>query len=275
MTDRGWDIVQQAASDAGGVLIAAPYIKADALRQLLASLPDRAPVTCVTRWTLPDLQAGASDLVCASVVTAVGGEFRLHPRLHAKYYRLGKTTLIGSANLTAAGMGIANESNVEILCEAPESFDAAAFEERILRESLVLDADDISAWESVVSLPDSETPDTSPLPTLWDPQTRDPEDVWVAYQGQSDAIASLEQRDFALGDLRQLAVPPGLPRTQFDAVMRVRLFSCAHAYDVLRVEAMSDAEASALLEQQWSVARSVAHRHRETVRNWIAAFLRP
>lgn len=275
MTDRDWDIVQRAASDADEVLIVAPYIKTDALRQLLSSLPDRASVMCVTRWTLPDLQAGASDLACASVVTAMGGEFRLHPRLHAKCYRLGKTTFIGSANLTAAGMGIANESNVEILCEAPESFDATAFEDRILRESLVLDAGDISAWESVVSLPDSETSDGPPSPTLWDPQTRDPEDVWVAYQGQSDAIASLEQRDFALRDLRQLAVPPGLLRAQFDEVMRVRLFSCARAYDVLQVEAMSDAEASALLEQQWGVARSVAHRHRETVRNWIAAFLRP
>ena len=275
MNGRAWDTLREAAQRATEAMIIAPYVKTDATRRLLLALPDNASITCVTRWTLRDLQVGASDINCATLVMTAGGEFRLHPQLHAKYYRFDTAVLIGSANLTSAGIGIRDGSNIEILCDAPSTFDAAAFEDRVLQESLAIDADDIEAWEMAATLSDTETPTDPWSTTGWNPGTRDPEDVWMAYQGLGDMVTSLEQRGFALGDLQRLALPAELTRDQFDALVRARLLSSAPIYDVLAVERMSEEEASALLERQWNVERSVAYRRRETVRNWIAAFLRP
>lgn len=204
-----------------------------------------------------------------------GGEFRLHPRLHAKYYRFDATVLIGSANLTSTGIGIGDQSNVEILCNAPSTFDAAAFEDRVLHESLAIDAGAVEAWELAASLSHSATSTETWSEVNWNPRARDPEDVWMVYQSLGDRVTSVEQRGFALGDLQRLALPAELTRDQFDALVRVRLLSSVPVYDVLTVERMSEEEASALLERKWSVPRSVAHRRRETVRNWIATFLRP
>ena len=206
---------------------------------------------------------------------AAGGEFRLHPRLHAKYYRFDATVLIGSANQTSTGIGIGDRANVEILCDAPSTFDAAAFEDRVLYESLAIDAGDVEAWELAAALSDP-VPSTEAWSEVgWNPRARDPEDVWMVHQSLGDRVTSLEQRDFAVDDLQQLALPAELTRDQFDALVRARLLSSASVYDVLTVERMSEEEASALLERMWSVPRSVAYRRRETVRNWIAAFLQP
>ena len=204
-----------------------------------------------------------------------GGEFRLHPRLHAKYYRFDATVFIGSANLTSAGIGIGDRSNIEILCDAPSTFDAAAFEEQILRESRAIDAGDVEAWELAASLSDSAMSTETWSESVWNPRARDPEDVWMVYQSLGDRVTSLEQRDFAVDDLQRLALPAELTRDQFDVLVRVRLLSSASVYDALTVDHMSEEEASALLERMWSVPRSVAYRRRETIRNWIATFLRP
>ena len=169
MNGRAWDTLRGAAEHATEAIIIAPYLKDDAMRRLLALLPDNASIVCVTRWTLRDVRAGASDVACASLVTAVGGEFRLHPRLHAKYYRFDATVLIGSANLTSAGIGIGDQSNVEILCDAPSTFDAAAFEDRVLQESLAIDAGDVEAWELATSLSDSTASTEAREEALWSP----------------------------------------------------------------------------------------------------------
>lgn len=262
-----------AAEEARQVIIITPYIKNEAITQLLASINADTLITCVTRWSINDLQSGSSDVGCASFVTAAGGDFRLHPLLHAKYYRFDSTILIGSANLTNAGMGISGESNIEILCEAPATFGASKFEEAILAESITLNSNDIKAWELAISIMDKEPSVRGLAPVHWNPQTRDPEDVWMAYRGQKSEITSSEQKTLAMEDLRQLALPPDLTRTQFEAMLRVHLLSCAQAYDVRQVAAMGDARASAVLERRWGVARGAAQRHRETIRNWLNAFL--
>ena len=82
-----WELLETHCRDKGQLVIAAPYIKGEALSRLLALVPDAASITCVTRWTPNDIMVGASDLVCRRLVTERGGRFRLHSRLHGKYYR--------------------------------------------------------------------------------------------------------------------------------------------------------------------------------------------
>ena len=68
-------------------MVAAPYIKVEALDRLLTVISTAASITCVTRWGPNDIAVGASDLACRCIVAERGGIFRLNPSLHAKYYR--------------------------------------------------------------------------------------------------------------------------------------------------------------------------------------------
>ena len=104
-SNRPWNALERLARGADRLLIVAPYITLDTLRRVLALTSEQALLTCVTRWQRADVTAGVSDVACRTLVAKKGGRFLLNQRLHAKYYRLGDSVLVGSANLTAAGMG--------------------------------------------------------------------------------------------------------------------------------------------------------------------------
>ena len=82
------DLLSQFCSDAQDIILAAPYIKADALTRMLTDVSPAASLICITRWNFHDLAVGASDIECRTIITERGGSFRLHPSLHAKYYRV-------------------------------------------------------------------------------------------------------------------------------------------------------------------------------------------
>lgn len=84
---RPWELLEMHCRGQDQMVIAAPYIKEKALGRLLDLVPNASSITCVTRWSPKDVLAGASDIVCRRVITERGGTFRLHNRLHAKYYR--------------------------------------------------------------------------------------------------------------------------------------------------------------------------------------------
>lgn len=94
--------------------IFAPFIQRNALEEVLPS--SDADTIIVTRWRLADLASGVSDPDVFNYVRDQGYTLKIHHRLHAKLYSWDlDSALIGSANLTKVGMGIAEESNVEIL----------------------------------------------------------------------------------------------------------------------------------------------------------------
>ena len=101
MTTLPWDALRERCTGATEAVIVAPYIKVGPLTTVLDQLRMGASVECFTRWTPLDIQMGVSDLECRTVVVDRGGAFRLHNRLHAKYYRFDNQVLIGSANMTA------------------------------------------------------------------------------------------------------------------------------------------------------------------------------
>lgn len=87
LTPTPFDILSSQCRDALEVVIVAPYMKSDALRRILSVVSGDASITCVTRWAPADIMVGASDTACRSLVLNRGGTFRLHPSLHAKFYR--------------------------------------------------------------------------------------------------------------------------------------------------------------------------------------------
>ena len=258
------------------VIIAAPYIKADALEQVLTAVADSTTVTCVSRWTPKDIRLGTTDLACRRLVLARDGTFLLHDRLHAKYYRFDNQILIGSSNLTRPGMNIAGSGNLEILCAAPPEFDATQFEHRLLQEAYQVSDGDFALWSQIIPIPQQNQ--AIPLhndlnsPDSWKPTTRRPEYLWLAYQQRSTEIPSAEQQEIASKEVTTLGVPEGLTEQEFDNWIRLSLMTSLFVKSVLvRVDETREA-AWERLSQQWDISKAEAERYRSTAQNWIAHF---
>lgn len=272
------DLLTHHAADSTDITIAAPYMKADALRQLLAPMQPDASLICVSRWTVSDVLSGASDVECRDIVLQAGGDFLLHPRLHAKYFRFSDTVYVGSANVTARALGLARTQNLEILWEPAATFDAAGFESELLAESIAVSDADMALWRGVASansFTDISSRDLHALDRDWLPATREPEHVWLAYRGLLGPIDSADERRLAALDLAAIRPPGGMDRQSFDLWVAGRLLSSPLVDDVRRVSGTDDVDAWDELSERWDITRSDAVRVRATVENWIAAFLRP
>ena len=274
---RPWNTLERLAQGAERVLIAAPYVKEDALRRLLGVVAGGAAVTCVTRWRRADVVSGASDVACRALVADRGGRFLLHQRLHAKFYRFGNAILIGSANLTASGMGYASPANAEILCDPGPGFDAAAFAREIVSSAREVSDAEFARWEAIVRVPAARRA-IAGEPAIageWRPAARSPGHVWLAYAGYGESIASPDEQRLAQQDLEVLRLPPDLARTDFEALLGADLLSSAAVGDVMKTDGLPDETAWTQLAETWGVSRSEAQRFRETAWNWIRAFLGP
>ena len=242
---------------------------------MLALIPEQAVLTCVTRWHRADVTAGVSDVACRTLVAKRGGRFLLNQRLHAKYYRLGDSVLVGSANLTAAGMGFSSFPNVEILCEPGPGFDSAAFERDLLDVAREVKDVEFECWNALEQIPAAATAIAqSEEPNEWRPMTRDPRHVWLAYRGDMARVVSSDERVRAARDLAALHLPPNLDRSSFDKIVGAELLSSAAVADVMGTDGLPDKVAWTQLADRWGTTRSEAQRFRETAWNWIATFLR-
>lgn len=213
------------------VVIAAPYIKSPTLRRLLDAVPETvSKCICVTRWLPEDIASGVCDLeILDDVVGARGGRLLVHPHLHAKYYSNGRDSVVGSANLTARGLGWHTPSNVELFVALPAEFAGLAEWEHSLLSSAVQateelrdcirrQADVLKEDEAPRRLPEVE--DDAAMEseqTLWVPQCPTPERLWQVYRGRgadtmvSSAFAGAQE------DLAALSPPQGLTQDLFTA----------------------------------------------------------
>lgn len=283
-TLRLWDIIQKRCRNCSSAFIVAPYIKSDALRNLLDLLLPGASVDCVTRWTPLDIGMGASDLECRNIVTGRGGSFRIHNSLHAKYYRFGDNVLVGSANLTASGLGYARNGNFEILCEPSPSFDNEAFERELMANSREVSDEEFSAWSE---LPVGVSPSSEQMLVVtsnqmeeawgldnWIPQTRNPEYLWQFYTNRLSEIVIEEQRELAESDLRILQVPTRLSQEAFTAWIKTALMASPFIETVRQTEGYKEQDAWDLLVEQWQISLPAAARSLETANYWLRHFQR-
>ena len=191
------DTLAQHCSSAQTLVFAAPYIKADALRRILASVNVEASLTCITRWIPHDLAVGVSDVECRELVIGFGGSFRLHPSLHAKFYHLDDVVLVGSANLTLSALGWSDGPNLEILCQAGSDFDFRTFEQALLDESREVTDAEFMRWQAVSGIEahlGRQLTEGQRRIRTWRPRTRDPIHLELSYQERDDEIASLDEQ---------------------------------------------------------------------------------
>ena len=206
-------LLTRLCSNAQSLVVAAPYIKADALARVLAEINPVASLICVTRWEPHDIAVGASDVECRGLVIGSGGSFRLHPSLHAKFYRIDDVVLIGSTNLTSSALGWSDQPNLEILCQAGDDFDSGAFQQELLGDAREISDGEFLRWEAIAKIATSRVgvmAGGQPQLDTWRPSTRDPIHLKLGYQGREDQIASFDEQDATRRDLRSLAMPSGL-----------------------------------------------------------------
>ncbi len=277
MSNRPGDLLSRLCIGALQLVVAAPYIKADALARVLANVGPSATLICVTRWEPHDLSVGASDTKCRTIVTEQGGSFRLHPSLHAKYYRIDDVVLIGSANLTASAMGWSAQPNFEILCRAGDDFDAGAFQQELMEGSREITDEEFARWEAIANIKvqsDKPVAGSQPLLDMWRPSTRDPRNLELAYQGRENDIASLDEQQTARRDIQALFIPPGLNNEQIHTWVSGCLLAAPFTNSVMRLHGMDTPNASRLLAETYGLNITEARRDMETVQNWLA-FLTP
>ena len=227
------------------VVLVAPFIKRVTLQGLLERLPPATPLLCVTRWRIDELACGVSDLdIWLDLVARGNAELLLIRDLHAKYYRFDQEVIIGSCNLTNAALGCRQPSNLELAVALKATPEATAFEAEIAAAGLPATQDMYEAirriLESMPSVPapttssDSETADTlqpeeTSLDSIaewahWLPSCRVPGALFDAYAGRFDDLTQATQAA-AIADLRSIAPPAGLSRTQFHAFVAGTILS--------------------------------------------------
>lgn len=270
-----WDTVITNCGSASNAIIVAPYIKAGVLAQVLDRLAPGATVVCVSRWTPQDILAGTTDLDCRTLTLARNGHFLLHNGLHAKYYRFDDRVLIGSANLTGAGMNLTGHGNLEILCPAPPHFDSERFELKLLGGAYSISDTEFALWSQIDSKRTTGNNPTVDAPLgleSWKPTTRRAEYIWLVYQRQSDLIPSDEQRRFAETEAALLSAPPGLTQTEFANWVNLSLRASPFVSDVIATSHQARETAWDIISEQWNMSKHDAAQSISTAEDWINYF---
>ena len=276
MLTTPWETLRDRSAGAAEAVIVAPYMKADALAAVLDQIHPEAELECITRWTPLDIQMGASDLECRSLVLSRGGTFRLHNRLHAKYYRFDEKVLVGSANMTASGLSLGFSGNLEVLCEPGSPVCPADFERRLRQQSREVTEDEYLSWKECpvdrrIAIPaGQESPGNSLVD--WRPQTRLPAYLWLSYSGNDARIASPDQRRLAELEVALLRVPPGLEVAAFTNWVRSSLLASPFVDSVKSLSSQGDESIWDTVAEEWGVTRSEASRWVSTALNWLKYF---
>ena len=270
------NVLTRLCKEAEELVIAAPYIKVNALSRVLEEVSRFASIVCVTRWNPHDLALGASDTECRTIITKFGGSFKLHPTLHAKYFRINNFVLVGSANLTDSGMGWSYQSNLEILCGAGTDFDARAFEKELLIGAREIGDDEFARWEDIDKInfqSEHEFTIQQPILDSWRPATRDPQNLSFSYHSKEDVIASFDEQNSARTDIRALQIPIGLSDEQFRKWTYACLLAAPFTNSVMQLQDLDPLRIPSLLAEIYNIENITdARRDMETVHNWLTFF---
>jgi hypothetical protein len=204
--------VVELISDANGLTIVAPFITLAGLQPILSALPVEASVEVFTRWRPDEVAAGVSDPYILDLVGARGGTVALHPIVHAKAYVVGTRALVGSANVTANGLGWGRPGAVEILVETTADDPALSELLSVLRATSSVaseaDRDAVLAAASILPPARLQPPAEAVDRADWLPSYRMPEVLWRVYAGQREK----ELTDFVRPELAALRVPTGIDK---------------------------------------------------------------
>jgi hypothetical protein len=213
------------------LLLAAPFVKSDIVKELIGAAADDVEILVVTRWHVDEIAAQVSDLEVWPIVRdREKSRLLLQQRLHAKYYRADQECLIGSANITAAALAGSEAGNIELLVSmAASNPQLHGFEERMLSGALIVDDTLYRRFCALIAEIQPEPHSAVDLSnvaqtaTNWYPKFRVPDEIYRIYQGSDDYSAGVLKA--ARHDLLALTPPPGLGRSAFEAAIGIALLT--------------------------------------------------
>ncbi|MBF0370340.1 MAG: phospholipase D family protein [Magnetococcales bacterium] len=267
------------------VLLCAPFIKVGALRMVLSSVDEGVQVRIVTRWRAAEVASGVSDLEVFELANErMNTELALLDDLHAKLYLADDEGLAGSANLTAAALGWAEKSNVELLLRVVRSDDEVA---RLLRRlkraepatyairseieaaAIALSAAKLDEGQDISD--DMEILQNS----AWLPRCAAPGRICAIYEDSQTTSVVEGTREDGLADIRDLHIPDGLSPTEFaEAVRDTLLLMPAFKHIIDRIpQGLTDSAGTTLVtEIRPDLNQSNAALQWRIVRDWISVF---
>ena len=232
--DLGARLQLSLAGASSSVVLAAPFIKIAPFERLLDTIGTHVRVDVFTRWLPEEVAAGASDPGVFDVVKARGASLHLVNDLHAKLFVIdNREMLMGSANVTAAALGLSPRPNLELVASiTPPPQELALFlAELRMRSRLATEeemAEVLAAAEHRRREPYGEGgvkggAEISHAPALpWLPRFRSPDRLYGIYS-DSEYLFQAKPVDAALGDVLRPAPPAGLTEVAFNEHARQAL----------------------------------------------------
>jgi hypothetical protein len=118
------------------LIIIVPFITVNALSILLKNIKPNTKIIIVTRWRLVDLIMGVSDINVFNYLKSFNATLYFKNDIHLKVFiKDKKEMIIGSANLTMPGIGVAKKSNIEAIVNLDASSKDIVEIFNIIRES--------------------------------------------------------------------------------------------------------------------------------------------
>ena len=210
------------------VFLMAPFINPDILRTLLKKRP---VAVVVTSWRKDHLLQGISSLETYLVARDAGAKLLVNDRLHAKLITADfRESLIGSANITAAGLGTCPRPNLEAVVRVNQSTpELKALFCRILIDGRAIDdavylryVEWLNAQQVDDTIDETDEPpriENDPFLIAQLPATRSPLALWT------ELNSSQGLTDDAIHDLQLFGANPSTTREAFLASLRPALRS--------------------------------------------------
>lgn len=280
--DHVWCQIEQfLATATDRVILVAPFIKKEVFQAALDAVPAKVgEITCVTRWSVPEVAAGVSDPEIAELAQQDGrATVRLCHNLHAKLYVADDRCLVGSANLTGKATGRVPAANIELLIETgkahPEVERVLATIEATAVPGTVELAEQIREQASLLQRDEDSprvvVPGQDEQPARWLPETRNPDRLYRVYNGRHRHIGS----DVLAGVLRDLAfldIGPGLDEQTFGSEVLARLRAMPELQVLTAAGRMNLADMQTELLAAGDLSAEQAQRAVETVAAWLHYF---
>ena len=258
------------------VAVIAPFVKVNALRSLLDAIRKDVHVRCVTRWLPRDVAAGVSDPEIMDALEERGNfSLSLVDRLHAKLYVSDDRCLVGSSNVTFAGMGErTDDSNIEVLVEtaADDPAIVATLHEIMQAERPATRSIAMAARRLADSLP-AEARTSADAGATWFPRSRHPEYAFHFHSQPPSGYVRASDKDL-LADLARSNLHPGLSEEEFSSAVRSLLAAIPIADIILSSEedmTFTRADAQSYLEGITGDEFSAGDLWNAFV-NWMACF---
>lgn len=148
------------ATCTGPIDLCSAFMRSDALENLLTGWKPVSGSRILVRWQRGDLVVGASDFRSFDIASHFGFEFYMRLNFHGKVYSMPpRGIVVGSANATLSGLGLARQSNSEVSTLVDYRAENSQLVQSLFRTATLVDS---TLLQSLVNATASDSNDATP-----------------------------------------------------------------------------------------------------------------